>query len=171
MRTVFIKKEKKNMREKTGAPSKTAGAQNEAIDNSEAPALEQERESDLEARKKMLSEEKEKLMTVYPDFDLKTEMEQPLFVKLVRAGVAMRDAYEFVHRDELTSAMIEEIAQKLYARSLGEKETKTRRPAENGTSGRAAARLREKAPSEWSKEERERIGREALRGKKHSIDI
>ena len=111
------------------------------------------------------------LREAYPDFSLAEEMREPLFAKLIQAGVDMRAAYEFCHRDELTGRLINEVAEGVRARTMQKLRTHSVRPAENGTSGRAAATLRERTPSEWSREERERIGREALKGKKHSINL
>ncbi len=127
--------------------------------------------SALELRAAAIKEEEARLKGVYAGFELKNEMKDPLFAKLMRAGIDMRSAYEFAHRDELTGKLINEVAQGVRERVLRDIETRGSRPAENGTGGRAAATIREKTPSEWSREERERIGREALKGKKHSINI
>ncbi len=125
--------------------------------------------SAIERRAAQMREQEASVKEAYPAFHLEEEMQDPLFVKLMQAGVGMREAYEFVHRDALTGALISEVAEGVRERTRREMRARDERPAENGTSGRAAATLRERTPSEWSREERERIGREALKGKKHKI--
>lgn len=137
----------------------------------EAAAEEKRGESELQKRTARLYAQADELKKSYPKFELKTELKSPMFVALLRAGADMRTAYEFVHRDELLGALIGEVAQGVRERVLNDVRSRGARPCENGTGGRAPAIVREPLPSEWSREERERIGREALRGKKHSISL
>ncbi|MDO5112172.1 MAG: hypothetical protein Q4E65_07690, partial [Clostridia bacterium] len=71
--------------------------------------------------------------------------------------------------DAELQAIVQQIAARVRAQVLRELQRQDARPLENGTTGRAPASIRETLPSEWSREERERIGRAALRGKKHTI--
>lgn len=171
------------MEEKHNRPMAAEEAEMERGDMVETAQAEAPRQM-LARRVAALKEQEAAVKAVYPDFSLQREAEDPLFVKLVQGGVDMRAAYEFVHRDELTGALIREVAAAAHARALrekdagrGAKEAERRearqeaRPAENGTGGRAPVLTRPRKPSEWSRAERERVGREALRGRKQRIQF
>lgn len=66
--------------------------------------------------------------------------------------------------------IVERVANRVRTQTLRAVQKNAARPLENGATGRAPATIRETPPSAWSREERERIGRAALRGKKHTID-
>lgn len=75
----------------------------------------------------------------YPAMDLKAELNDPAFRRLLRAGVDVRSAYELRHRGELMSGAMEHavrtVAEKL-AQSLP---AATARPLENGAGSTGAA--------------------------------
>ena len=50
-----------------------------------------------------LPEQEKQVRMVHPEFRLQKEMENPRFFRLVQAGVEPREAYEMVHRRELTA--------------------------------------------------------------------
>lgn len=50
-----------------------------------------------------LPEQEKQVRMVHPEFRLQKEMENPRFYRLVQAGVEPREAYEMVHRRELTA--------------------------------------------------------------------
>lgn len=74
----------------------------------------------------------EKAKAVYPNLDLKTEVQNPEFVRLLEAGVPVRTAYEVTHRDAILSGAMQfaqnNAAEKL-ANSVASGQT---RPAEGG---------------------------------------
>ena len=53
-----------------------------------------------------LYEQAEEIRSVYPDFDWDTELSDRSFVRLIRAGVDGRTAYEVVHRRELLAQAV-----------------------------------------------------------------
>lgn len=79
---------------------------------------------------------------VYPTFDLKTEIGNPEFIRLLDAGVDVRTAYEVIHRDEIIPAAMafavktteEKIARKVAANGA--------RPSENGMGAQAATTVK-----------------------------
>lgn len=97
------------------------------------------------------------------------EMQNPAFLRLLRAGVDARTAYDVLHWEETLRQVAKQVEKRVRARVLREAQARSARPLENGTSGRAPASLREPLPSEWSREERDRVGRAALKGRKHTI--
>lgn len=97
------------------------------------------------------------------------EAQDPMLTKLLRAGVDARTAYAVLHLEETLREVAARAEKRARARVLRELSARGARPLENGTSGRAPATMREPLPSEWSREERERVGRAALSGKKHVI--
>ena len=75
----------------------------------------------------------------YPAFDLRAELADGEFRRLLRSGVGMRQAYELRHMEEITAA-----AARAAARSAGEQmaariRSRGIRPRENGISAQSAA--------------------------------
>lgn len=64
-----------------------------------------ERERDLRHQAAMgrLSRQEPEIQRVYPEFRWQREMDDPGFARLIDAGVEPREAYEMVHRRELTA--------------------------------------------------------------------
>ena len=65
-----------------------------------------ERERDLRHQAAMgrLSRQEPEIQRVYPEFRWQREMDDPGFARLIDAGVEPREAYEMVHRRELTAS-------------------------------------------------------------------
>ena len=102
---------------------------------------------------------------VYPSFDLRTEMENPRFVDLLRSNVDVRTAYEVLHKDEIIPA-----AMQFTAKTVEQKLTQKiiaggARPAENGMSPQGAAVVKSDV-SQLSKADRAEIIRRVQRGEK-----
>ena len=110
-----------------------------------------------------LAEEAAALGEVYPGFDLETELKHPVLGPLLRgeAAPSLRQLYEAVHWEEIGAARSEEAVKAAVAeavasaveaavssavadseaRLLGHIRARGQRPAENGTSAVAGARL------------------------------
>lgn len=73
----------------------------------------------------------------YPDFDIHSEVDNPVFMENIKKGLSMEDAYFLTHRDEITRRMVTD------ARTASEKavadniRAKGNRPAEAGTASTA----------------------------------
>jgi len=84
-----------------------------------------------------LERQAEELKTVFPDFDLRRELRNPVFARMTAPGVGLsvEDAYYAVHRRELHNAAIQ-AAKRQVSNAIA---TGARRPRENGLAGQAPA--------------------------------
>jgi hypothetical protein len=83
----------------------------------------------------------EALKRVFPNFDLRTELQNPVFARMTspNVGVSVEDAYHAVHRKEIMSAGMQVTAQQTAQAISNAIQAGSRRPAENGTSGQSAS--------------------------------
>ena len=89
-----------------------------------------------------LEQQGEALKKVFPNFDLRTELQNPAFARMVAPGkgiMSVEDAYKAVHRKELEAAQSQVIAQQTTQKISNAIQAGSRRPDENGTSGRSAS--------------------------------
>lgn len=103
----------------------------------EARNLEQQRLHDHFAR---LEQQGEALKKVFPKFDLRTELQNPAFARMVAPGqgiMSVEDAYKAVHRKEIEAAQSQVIAQQTAQKISNAIQAGSLRPDENGTSGRS----------------------------------
>ena len=113
-------------------------------------------------------EQAEQAKTVYPSFDLRTEMQNPQFVNLLRSNIDVRTAYEVIHKDDIirgamhftANAVEQKIANKIIANGA--------RPAENGNSSQGAT-VTKSDVSQLTKADRAEIARRVARGEKISF--
>ena len=101
--------------------------------------LEQQRFREHFAR---LEREGEALKKVFPKFDLRTELQNPAFARMVAPGqgiMSVEDAYNAVHRKEIEAARSQVIAQQTTQKISNAIQAGSRRPDENGTSGQSAS--------------------------------
>ena len=88
-----------------------------------------------------LEEQGKALKEIFPDFDLRTELQSPTFKRLTSPGVGLsvEDAYYAVHRKEIQAAASKAVAQRT-AQQISDSIIAGRaRPTENGTASRAAS--------------------------------
>ena len=78
-----------------------------------------------------LPEQEKQVRMVHPEFRLQKEMENPRFYRLVQAGVEPREAYEMVHRRELTAKAMHFAAQAAARQAVRVVESGGRRIPEN----------------------------------------
>ena len=105
----------------------------------EARNLEQQRLHDHFTR---LEQQGEALKKVFPKFDLRTELQNPAFARMVAPGtgiMSVEDAYKAVHRKEIEAAQSQVIAQQTAQKISNAIQAGARRPDENGTSGQSAS--------------------------------
>lgn len=84
-----------------------------------------------------LQRQAEELKLYFPDFDLREELKNPVFVRLTAPGVGIRveDAFYAVHRRELQEAAVQ-AAKRQVANAIA---AGAQRPQEHGLSGQASA--------------------------------
>ena len=107
----------------------------------------------------------EEAKKVYPSFDMKTEMNNPEFLKLLRSNVDVRTAYEVTHKDEIISGAMQFTAKTVEQKLTNKIMANGARPSENGMNSQGAAVVKSDV-SQLSKEDRAEIIRRVARGEK-----
>ena len=102
---------------------------------------------------------------VYPGFDLKTEMNNPKFLDLLKSNIDVRTAYEVLHKDEIIPAAMQFTAQTVEKKIAKSIASGASRPTENGMSSQSAAVVKSDV-SQLSKADRQEIIRRVQRGEK-----
>ena len=88
-----------------------------------------------------LEQQAEALKKVFPNFDLRTELQNPKFAQMTSPNslMSLEDAYYAVHRREIDAARSQVIAQQTTQKLSNAIQAGSRRPDENGTSGQSAS--------------------------------
>lgn len=110
----------------------------------------------------------EELKTVYPNFNLESEIQNEQFVKLLGAGIDMRTAYEAINHDRLMEGAMAFTAQKVAKQQADAIRSGQARPTENGVSSRAAATVKRDPAKLTTKDFRE-IERRVAAGERISF--
>ena len=86
-----------------------------------------------------LEREGEAMKKIFPNFDLRTELQNPAFVRMTspNVGISVEDAYYDIHRNEIQTAAMQVTAQKTAQKISNSIQTGNRRPDELGTSSQA----------------------------------
>lgn len=125
-----------------GVPIETA----KKIDQEERNTARRQREESrtLEQQKiqqhiQSLETQGEALKKTFPNFDLRTELQNPSFARMTspNVGISVEDAYYAVHRKEIQAAAMQVTAQKAAQKISNSIQSGQRRPAEAGASGQA----------------------------------
>lgn len=111
------------------------------------------------------------MKNVYPNFDLRTEMQNPKFARLVapNSPISVEDAYYAVHRQELQQKSMQIAAQKTATQISNAIRSNTMHPSENGTSSQAPSVTRfdySKASPKERAAFKQRIREASARGEK-----
>ena len=143
------------------------------IDQQEREHARQQREEarNLEQQKLQnhfmkLEQQGETLKKTFPNFDLRTELKNPVFARMTspNVGVSVEDAYHAVHRKEIMAAGMQVTAQQTAQKISNAIQAGSRRPDENGTSGQSAS-VTTFDYSKASKQQREALKREIYAAK------
>ncbi len=88
-----------------------------------------------------LEQQSEAMKRVFPNFDLRTELQNPAFARMTspNIGISVEDAYYAIHRNEIDSAKSQIIAQKTAEKISNSIVAGGRRPDESGASSQAAS--------------------------------
>ena len=130
----------------------------------EARTLEQQRLHDHFTK---MEQQGEALKKMFPSFDLRTELQNPVFARMTAPGtgiMSVEDAYRAVHRKEIEAAQSQVIARKTAEKMSNAIQAGYRRPTENGTSGQSAS-VTTFDYSKATKEQREALKREIYAAK------
>ena len=109
----------------------TARAQRE-----EARNLEDQK---LRAHFEKLQQQGDAMKKVFPNFDLRAELQNPAFARMTspNVGISVEDAYYAVHRNEIQTAAMQATAQRTAQNISKSIQAGSRRPDEAGASGQA----------------------------------
>ena len=107
----------------------------------------------------------EEAKKVYPSFDMKTEMNNPKFVDLLRSNIDVRTAYEVLHKDDIIRGAMQFTAQTVESKLSKKIASNGARPNESGMSSQSAAVVKSDV-SQLSKADRAEIIRRVQRGEK-----
>ena len=134
----------------------------------EARTLEQQK---IQQHIQKLEQQGEALKKTFPNFDLRTELQNPAFARMTspNVGISVEDAFYAIHRNEIQTAAMQVTAQKTAQKISNAIQAGSRRPVENGTTGQAAS-VTTFDYSKASKEQRDALKKQireaAARGEK-----
>lgn len=114
------------------------------------------------------AQQEQELKALYPNFDLKTELENEQFRFLIsnaKSPVPLRHAYEVIHMDEIKESVARMQAQATQKQVVDSIRAKGARPAENGTTSQSAFQVRDDV-SKLSKKDLAEINRRIMRGER-----
>ena len=137
-------------------------------ENAELKKQMQERESQEKASQLYASwmQQAEQLKSIYPSFDLETELKNPKFMDLLRVpAIDVRTAYEVIHKDDIIHGAMQFTAKTVEKKLTDKVMANGARPMENGTSSQSAS-LTKSDVSQLSKADRADLIRRAARGEK-----
>lgn len=133
--------------------------------NAELMRTEQQRQQEARANAQMqqwLAEEQEVRKT-FPNFDIRTEIQNPDFAKMLQSGVSVENAYRVMHMDDIVSNAMKTTASLTEKRVADSVKAKGVRPAENGTTAQSAFTLKDDV-TKLNKADRAEVVKRALRG-------
>lgn len=108
-----------------------------AIEKENAAYKEAERQAAAQRLVDQWTQEGEQVKAMYSAFDLDTEMRNPEFQRLLKAGVSMKAAFEVLHKDELITGVMQKTAAAVKQQVVNDIAARGRRPAENGLAATA----------------------------------
>lgn len=112
--------------------------------------------------------EGEQVKEVYPNFNLKTEVENRDFLALLKAGIPMKQAYELMHMEEIKANAARTAAQTAEEQVAARIREKGERPGENGTSAQGAVLVKADV-KKLTRAERAEMARRAAQGERISF--
>lgn len=86
-----------------------------------------------------LEQQADAMKKVFPNFDLRTELQNPAFARMTapNVGISVEDAYYAIHRNEIQTAAMKITAQKTAEKISNAIQSGSRRPDESGVSSQA----------------------------------
>ena len=128
-----------------------------------AEAERAQQEAQAQAKVEEWAHQAEEVKQAFPDFDLKTELQNETFISLLQSGVNMRSAYVAAHDAEILQGAMRYTAAEVRKATVGDIQARGTRPRENASSSQAAAKLKTDV-SKLTKADREELSRRALSG-------
>lgn len=113
---------------------------------------------------KWLQQEQE-TKSVYPSFDMQTEMQNPKFVDLLKSNIDVRTAYEVVHKDDIIHGAMQFTAKTVEQKIAKKIAANGARPNENGMGSQASAVVKSDV-SKLTKLDIDEVARRVARGER-----
>lgn len=130
-----------------------------------ASQAEQQRQALMNQKFSVWHHQAEEARKLYPNLDLKTELENEQFCKLLDAGVDVGNAYLVAHRDDIMAGAMQYATQTAQQKVANSVAAAGKRPAENGMQGQSAVTIKND-PSKWTKADRAEVAKRVARGEK-----
>ena len=136
-------------------------------ENAELRRQMQERQSKENANKLYAGwmQQAEEAKKIYPGFDMRTEMNNPQFLALLRSNIDVKTAYEVIHKDEIIGGAMQFTAKTVESKIAKKIAAGGARPTENGMSSSSPAVVKSDV-SKLSRADREEIRRRVAMGEK-----
>lgn len=134
-------------------------------ENAELKAMKQQKQASEAAQQQVnrWMQESEGLKSVYKNFDLRTELNNPQFLSMLKSGVPVKSAYEVVHMEDIKAGIAQMTAKATEKQVTDNIRAKGQRPPENGTSAQSAFTVKDDV-SKLSRKDRAEIARRVARG-------
>ena len=161
------------MKEEQTVQNETRNHQNQAElferlieENRRLKKLHMEQLRSMEAKNKVQTwkNEAEEVKRIYPEFDLKEELSNPEFIRLLKLGINLKSAYEVVNIDSILDRNTK-TAQRKVVDSI---RLKGNRPVENGSEETSGILLSGNV-SKLNKKQRAELAKRAAKGEKISF--
>ena len=110
-------------------------------------------------------EQEKQTKSVYPSFDLRTEMQNPKFLDLLRSNIDVKTAFEVIHKDEIIPAAMQYTAKQVEQKIANKIMANGARPSENGNSSQGAS-ITKSDVSQLTKADRAEVNRRVARGER-----
>lgn len=107
--------------------------------------------------------ESQQVKARYPDFDLKTEVQDRAFLGLLRAGIPVQQAYELQHIEEIKASAARAAAQAVGQQMTARIRARAARPSENGIASQSAVLVKNDV-SKLTRAQRADIARRVAQG-------
>lgn len=119
----------------------------------------------------MIQDFEQNVKSVFPQADLRTELQNPDFRRLTspEVGVSAKQAYWLVHQQEIQAQTMQVAAQKAQQKLSQSVQSGRSRPAENGTNTVSTPLEIRDDPRGWSKADREEVKRRVMRGERINL--
>ena len=125
--------------------------------------LRQRSEQEADRFVSRLRREEKAVKEIYPSFNLRQELQDRNFFNLLRSGIPLQLAYEAKHLNEIKAAAARNAARSAGKQMTARIQSRSARPAENGTSSRSAVTMKSDV-SKLTPAERAEIARRVERG-------
>lgn len=113
-------------------------------------------------------EQAKEAKNIYPSLDLRTEMNNPKFLNLLRNNVDVKTAFEVIHKEEITPAAMQYTAKTVEQKLTNKIIANGARPTENGISSQGAS-VTKSDVSQLTKADMAEIQRRVARGERISF--